>query len=307
MVAVLAGGTGGARLAAGLAGQAGVAVVANTGDGVEVYGVYVSPDPDLVTWWLAGIIDERGWGIAGDTFEEMERREDAWFRLGDRDLALCRLRTERLAAGARLTEAHTAVVAAVGVEHRVLPMADEPVRTHVRTPRGLRPFQEFMIVDRCAGPVEEVVLDGIEAARVTPEVAEAIATADAIVVGPSNPVISIGPILAVPGMRAALREAPAPVVAVSPFVGGRAVKGPTEEFCRSAGIERSAQGIADAYRDVIDGLVADEPATGVPVLETDTLMDTDAARGALAAKILEFAGKLRSRPAGSAGNVARRG
>lgn len=298
MVAVLAGGTGGAKLAAGIAELDDVAVIANTGDDVEIYGVHVSPDPDLVTWWLAGVIDERGWGIAGDTFEEMERRNDAWFRLGDRDLELCRLRTEALATGARLTEAHAKVVEAVGVSHRVLPMADEPVRTHVRTPKGLRPFQEFMIVDRWQGPIEEVVLDGIGEARVTPEAAEAIATAEVIVIGPSNPVISIGPILAVPGMRARLREAPAPVVTVSPFVDGRAVKGPTDDFCRSAGIDLSAEGIAGAYRDLIDGIVADEPVGGLPALETDTLMSGAAARRDLAAKILDFAGTLRSPPAG---------
>ena len=298
MVAVLAGGTGGAKLAAGIAEHDEVAVIANTGDDVEIYDVHVSPDPDLVTWWLAGIIDERGWGIAGDSFEEMERRGDAWFRLGDRDLELCRLRTDALAAGERLTPAHARVLEAVGVEQRVLPMADEPVRTHVRTPRGLRPFQEFMIVDRWAGPIEEVILQGIDDARPTPEVAEALATADTIVIGPSNPVISIGPILAVPGMRAALREAPAPVVAVSPFVGGRAVKGPTDDFCRSVGIELSAQGIADAYRDVVDGIVADERVEGVPGLQTDTLMDSQDARRDLGAKILEFAGSLRSPGAG---------
>ena len=186
MVAVLAGGTGGAKLAAGLAEHEDVAVVANTGDDIEIYGVHVSPDPDLVTWWLAGIIDERGWGIAGDTFEEMKRHDDAWFQLGDRDLELCRLRTAALET-MRLTDAHAKVVDAVGVEHRVLPMADEPVRTHVRTPKGLRPFQEFMIVDRSAGPIEEVVLEGIEDASPTPEVLEALVTADAVVGGPTNP------------------------------------------------------------------------------------------------------------------------
>ena len=143
-------------------------MIANTGDDLEIYGVHVSPDPDLVTWWLAGIIDERGWGIAGDTFEAMKREDEPWFQLGDRDLELCRLRTDALAAGARLTEAHAQVVEAVGVKQRVLPMSDEPVRTHVRTPKGLRPFQEFMIVDRWAGPIEEVVLRGIEEARPTP-------------------------------------------------------------------------------------------------------------------------------------------
>ena len=297
MVAVLAGGTGGAKVAAGLAELTDVAVVANTGDDIDIYGVHVSPDPDLVTWWLAGIIDERGWGIAGDTFEDMKRHDDAWFQLGDRDLELCRLRTEAL-RNCRLTEAHARVVGAVGVEHRVLPMSDDPVRTHVRTPRGLRPLQEFLILDGAEGPIEEVVLEGIDAARPTPEVAEALATADVIVIGPSNPVISIGPILAVPGIRAALREAPAPVIAVSPFVGGHAIKGPTDDFCQSAGIELSAQGVADHYRDVLDAVVADEPVEGVSGLVTDTLMTDAAGRHALARKILDFAGSARSLDAG---------
>lgn len=293
---ILAGGTGGAKLAAGMAALGEVSVIANTGDDVEVYGVHVSPDPDLVTWWLAGIIDERGWGIAGDTFEEMSKHDDPWFQLGDRDMALCRLRTEHLDEG--LTAAHARVVAAVGVKHRVLPMSDDPVRTHVRTPKGLRPFQEFMIVDKWAGPIEEVVLEGIDAARMTPEVSEALAGASAIVIGPSNPIISIGPILAVPGMKEALRDSPAPVVAVSPFVGGGAVKGPTDDFCRSAGLELSAQGIADAYRDVIDGIVGDEPAEGVPGLVMDTLMDGAEKRREVASNILQFAGALRSPAAG---------
>jgi LPPG:FO 2-phospho-L-lactate transferase len=297
VVTVLAGGTGGAKLAAGIAEHDDVAVIANTGDDLEIYGVHVSPDPDLVTWWLAGIIDERGWGIRGDTFQEMEQQPDPWFQLGDRDLELCRLRTTALET-MRLTDAHAKVVEAVGVEQRVLPMADEPVRTHVRTPKGLRPFQEFMIVDRWEGPIEEVAFQGIEDARPTPEVLEAIATADAIVIGPSNPVISIGPILAVPGLRAALGEASAPLVAVSPFVGGHAVKGPTDDFCRSAGIELSAQGIADAYRDVIDAVVADEPVEGVPALVTDTLMTGDAERRELARKILDFAESAPSPGAG---------
>jgi LPPG:FO 2-phospho-L-lactate transferase len=297
VVAVLAGGTGGAKVAAGLAELTDVAVIANTGDDLDIYGVHVSPDPDLVTWWLAGIIDERGWGIAGDTFEEMKRHDDAWFQLGDRDLELCRLRTEAL-RNSRLTEAHARVVGAVGVDHRVLPMSDDPVRTHVRTPRGLRPLQEFLILDGAEGPIEEVVLEGIDAARPTPEVAEALATADVIVIGPSNPVISIGPILAVPGIRAALREAPAPVIAVSPFVGGHAIKGPTDDFCQSAGIELSAQGVADHYRDVLDAVVADEPVEGVSGLVTDTLMTDAAGRHALARKILDFAGSARSLDAG---------
>jgi LPPG:FO 2-phospho-L-lactate transferase len=297
VVAVLAGGTGGAKLAAGLAALTDVTVIANTGDDIEIYGVHVSPDPDLVTWWLAGIIDERGWGIAGDTFKEMKRQDDPWFQLGDRDLELCHLRTDALHTS-RLTEAHAKVVAAVGVRHRVLPMSDDPVRTHVRTPTGLRPLQKFLIVDRSAGPIEDIVLEGIDAARPTPEVAEALATADTIVIGPSNPVISIGPILAVPGIRPALREAPAPVVAVSPFVGGHGIKGPTDDFCRSAGIELSAQGIADHYRDVIDCVVADEPVEGIPALVTNTLMTDAPEREALARKILDFAESVPSLGAG---------
>jgi LPPG:FO 2-phospho-L-lactate transferase len=303
VVVVLAGGTGGAKLAAGLYDLLGpdeLTVIANTGDDVEVYGVHVSPDPDLVTYWLAGTIDARGWGIRDDSWRVMEALEaagrPAWFRLGDRDLAMCLVRTERLRAGARLTEAHAEVVSALEVRAPVLPMADEPVRTHVRTPDGWRPFQEFMIVDRAAAPIEAVELRGIEAAAPPPEVLDAIASAEAILIGPSNPIISIGPVLAVPGMRAALAEARAPVVAVSPFVGGRAVKGPTDAFMEHAGLERSATGIAAAYAGVVDGLVADQPVEGVPdlpVLVIDTLMEGASGRRRLADRALEFAKALR--------------
>jgi LPPG:FO 2-phospho-L-lactate transferase len=223
----------------------------------------------------------------------MEAQDDPWFRLGDRDLELCRLRTDRMRAGARQTEAHAEVVTALGVQARVLPMSDSPVRTRVRTPAGWRPFQEFMIVDRAAAPIEAVELDGIESATPPPEALEAIAAADAIVIGPSNPIISIGPILAVPGMREALASSPAPVVAVSPFVGGRAVKGPTDAFMEHAGLDRSATGIAAAYEGVIDGLVADEEAPALPVLVTDTLMEDAAARRRLAEATLAHASTLK--------------
>jgi LPPG:FO 2-phospho-L-lactate transferase len=293
-VVVLAGGTGGAKLAAGLYDLLGpdeLTVIANTGDDVEIYGVHVSPDPDLVTYWLAGIIDERGWGIRDDTWQAMEAEDDPWFRLGDRDLELCALRTAELNAGRRLTEAHGKVVSALGVRARVLPMSDAPVRTEIRTPVGWRPFQEFMIVDHAAVPIEAVELRGIEAAAPPPEALDAIASADAILIGPSNPIISIGPILAVPGMREALAGAPAPVVAVSPFVGGRAVKGPTDAFMEHAGFDRSATGIAEAYEGVIDGLVADEDAS-VPALVTDTLMEDAAGRRRLAQEALDHATAL---------------
>jgi LPPG:FO 2-phospho-L-lactate transferase len=298
-VVLLSGGTGGAKLARGLADVGGeLTVVANTGDDVEVYGVHVSPDPDLVTYWLAGEIDERGWGLRDDTWEVMEALERAgvphWFRLGDRDLAMCLIRTERLRAGESLTAAHGAVVEAMGVEARVLPMSDQPVSTQVGARGRKLPFQEFMIVERAEGPVESVELLGLEEAVPSDEVLEAIAGADAIVIGPSNPVISIGPILALPGMREALRAARAPVVAVSPFVGGRSIKGPTEPFCEHAGIELSAAGVARAYADVIDGLVADEPSGAAAEVVTDTLMDTAEARERVAREVLEFAASVRA-------------
>lgn len=299
MVAVLAGGTGGAKLARGMLDAADeLVVVANTADDAEVYGVHVSPDPDLVTYWLADAIDERGYGIAGDTWEVMGAFEaaghDAWFRLGDRDLAMCLMRTELLHEGERLTAAHGAVVRAMGVGAPVLPMCDEPVRTFVVSGGRARPFQEFMILDRAATPIDAVELRGVETAAPTPEVLGAIAAAEAIVIGPSNPLISIGPILAVPGMREALRDAAAPVVAVSPFVGGRAVKGPTEPFMEHAGLAIGPEGVLAAYGDVLDGLVADERVDGalVPVLVTDTLMDDGAARRRVATNTLEFAASL---------------
>jgi LPPG:FO 2-phospho-L-lactate transferase len=283
VVVVLAGGTGGAKLAAGLYDLLGpdeLTVIANTGDDIEIYGVHVSPDPDLVTYWLAGIIDERGWGIRGDTFS----RVDGWFQLGDRDFELCSLRTERLRAGSRLSEAHAAIVDELGVRAQVLPMSDQPVRTRVRTPAGWRPFQEFMIVDRAAGPILDVAFDGIDEAVPSPESIKAVAEADLVIVGPSNPIISIGPILALPGMRDALRDAAAPAVAVSPFVRGRAVKGPTDAFMEHAGLERSATGIAKVYGSFVDYVVADEPTPGGLVV--DTLMDDAASRRRVAEQVL---------------------
>nr|MDQ5808387.1 2-phospho-L-lactate transferase CofD family protein [Actinomycetota bacterium] len=206
-VVVLAGGTGGAKLARGMQEVAGadLVVIANTADDVEVYGAHVSPDPDLVTYWLADRIDARGWGLRDDTFHVMdgllELGVDVWFNLGDRDLAVCLRRAERLAEGARLTEALAELGRAFGIAGRVVPMSDAPVRTRVLAGGEWRPFQEFMIRRRGEGPVDGVELDGIRAAAPPPEALEAIATARAVIVGPSNPVISIGPILTVPGMR----------------------------------------------------------------------------------------------------------
>ena len=300
-VVVLAGGTGGAKLARGMQGLVGddLVVVVNTGDDVEVHGAAVSPDPDLVSFHLAGAIDERGWGLDGDTFCVMDAlRElgapDTWFALGDRDLAWCLERARRLADGETPTQAHAALTAALGVTAAVLPMSDEPVRTRVLARGAWHGLQEFLIRERATGPVDGVAFDGADAAAPTPQVLEAIAQARAIVIGPSNPVISIGPILALPGMREALAAAPAPVVAVSPIVGGQVLKGPTAEFLAHLGLPASAAGVAAAYTGVIDGLLADEDAgvDGIPVRVAETLMADAAGRRRVAQDALDLAGAL---------------
>ena len=300
-VVVLAGGTGGAKLARGMADVVGddLVVIANTGDDVELYGAYVAPDPDLVTFWLADRIDERGWGLAGDTFNVMDGlRElgvEVWFNLGDRDLAYGVRRAELLAGGARLTEAIAELTAALGLTATVLPMADAPVRTSVKSGDRWVPFQEFMVRERAALPIDDVRYDGAAHAAISPEVAGAIAAARAIVVGPSNPVISIGPILAVPGMAEALRAAPAPVVAVSPIVGGQVLKGPTQPFLEWAGVSLDAAGVAGYYGDLLDGLVADEDAgdLAIPSLRAATLLSDGDQRARVARDVLSFAEGLR--------------
>jgi LPPG:FO 2-phospho-L-lactate transferase len=295
-VVVLAGGTGGAKLARGMLDMVGpqeLTVIANTGDDLEIYGAYVSPDPDLVTFWLADLIDERGWGLAGDTFHVMDGLRatgvEVWFNLGDRDLAIGLERARALRAGRRLTEAQAAIGRALEVRASVLPMSDSPVRPRVMAKGRWWPFQEFMIKTRAEGPIEEIDFRGARSAAATPEVLDAIAAARAIVLGPSNPVISIGPILAVKGLRAAIRRSPAPVVAVSPLVRGDVLKGPTAAFMRWAGWALTSAGIASAYGDLIDGLIADQRTRRVPVLVTDVLMDSPAARRRLADDTLRFA------------------
>jgi LPPG:FO 2-phospho-L-lactate transferase len=297
-VVVLAGGTGGAKLARGMLDAVGedLVVIANTGDDIEIHGGHVSPDPDLVTFWLADRIDERGWGLRDDTFAVMdglrELGEDVWFNLGDRDLALCLRRASRLAAGARLTETIDEQRRALGVPARVLVASDDPVRTRVRAGGAWHGFQEFMIRERAAGPVQDVAFRGAAEARPAPEAVDAIRGARAVVIGPSNPVISIGPILAVPGIRDAVMATAAPVVAVSPLVGGQVLKGPTDAFLTWAGHELSSDGIAAAYDGLLDGLVADQRADGLPTLETDVGLGDPAARARVAADVLAFAAAL---------------
>jgi LPPG:FO 2-phospho-L-lactate transferase len=298
---VLAGGTGGAKLARGMqdvVGAESLAVVVNTGDDIEIYGAHVSPDPDLVSFWLADAIDERGWGLRGDTFDAMqdlrEQGVDVWFHLGDRDLAWCMERNRLLAEGLSPTAALARLNGALGVRARVLPMSDDPVRTWVCGASGWRSFQEFMIREQGKGMIDGLEYRGAEQARPSREALAAIAEARAIVIGPSNPLASIGPILAVPGIREALAGAAAAVVAVSPIVGGEVLKGPTASFMAFAALECNATGIRDFYGDLLDGIVSDEPAPegGPQALRIDTRMSDAASRARVAEQVLKFVGSL---------------
>jgi LPPG:FO 2-phospho-L-lactate transferase len=299
-VVVLAGGTGGAKLARGMAEAVGperLAVIVNTGDDIEIYGAHVSPDPDLVSFWLADLIDERGWGLRGDTFNVMDALRalgvDVWFNLGDRDLAWCVERARMLADGGSPTAALASLNDAIGVRSRVLPMSDEPVRTWIRTgSAGWCGFQEFMIRQRAAGLIEGLEYRGAEQARPSEQALAAIAAARAIVIGPSNPLASIGPILAVPQIHDALLAADAPVVAVSPIVGGKVLKGPSAAFMAFAALDCSADGVADFYGDLLDGIVADENVGRLATLQLDTRMDDAGARARVAEQTLSFAGAL---------------
>ncbi len=303
-VALLAGGTGGAKLGAGMQEEVGseLTVIVNTGDDVEALGVQVSPDPDLVTYWLSGEIDEeRGWGIRDDGFTVFERLKQlgapSWFGLSDRDLATCLYRRQFLEEGGTPTAAQAQIGRALGIEARVLPMSDSAVATKVITAAGRRELQEYMILDGAEPAVEGVELEGIEAAAPTPEVLEALRVAEAIVIGPSNPVISIGPILAVPGMREAIAASPAPVIAVSPYVAGAIVKGPTNRFMEGIGRPPTAAGVASLYAGLIDAMVVDEgdpdpPPAEVPTLAAATLMEGPAGRARLARVVLDYAAEL---------------
>ncbi len=303
-VALLAGGTGGAKLAAGMQEEIGsdLSVIANTGDDIETLGVHVSPDPDLVTYWLSGEIDEeRGWGLRGDGFTVFERLAKlgapSWFGLSDRDLAACLYRRQFVEEGGSFSGAQAQIARSLGVEAKVLPMCEAPVRTKVHTAAGTRSLQEYLIVDGGQPQVHGVELEGVERAEPTGEVLEALRWAEAIVIGPSNPVISIGPILAVPGMTEAISASDAPVLAVSPFVAGQVVKGPTERFMQALGRPSTAAGVASLYAGLLDAMVVDEddpdpPPAEIPTLATANLMDGSAGRVRLARIVLDYAASL---------------
>ena len=305
-VVLLAGGTGGAKLAAGMQAVIGpdLTVIANTGDDIETLGVHVSPDPDLVTYWLADQVDQvRGWGIKDDTFKVFERlaRLGApdWFSLSDLDLAACLYRKNFIEEGGRHTDAQGQIARALGVEATVLPMSDEPVRTQIRSSGEWRGLQGYLILEGGQTEVEGVELQGIAEAAPTPEIAAALENADLVVLGPSNPVISIGPILAVPGMRQMISASPAPVVAVSPYVAGKVVKGPTDHFMRAIDRPTTAAGVASLYTGLIDAMICDkddpDPAPDdVRSFSTGTLMHSAESRATVARAVLKVGEQLRA-------------
>jgi LPPG:FO 2-phospho-L-lactate transferase len=304
-VVTLAGGTGAAKLLRGLATcvpQRDLTVIGNTGDDTEVWGLRISPDLDTVTYALAGLLDvERGWGLAGETFNCLAAMAahgaDTWFNLGDRDLATHLTRTRAL-GGQPLSAVTARLAADLGVSARILPMSDEPVRTMIRTPGGRLTFQEYFVREKALVEVVGVDYEGASSAHAAPGVVEAIRTADVVVVCPSNPVTSIGPILAVPGIVDALRSTAAPVVGVSPIVGGAAVSGPAGTLMRVRGLEVSPLGIARAYApwlrrlliDPRDGAcVADLARAGVDADVADIIMTSRALEAALARRVLDAA------------------
>jgi len=304
VILALSGGTGGSKMVDGLAqvhGQPGLAVVVNTGDDGDFFGLRVCPDLDICTYVLAGVVDARGWGYADDTFRCLEGLatygREAWFGLGDRDLATHIHRTLRLAEGAGLAEVTAEICARLGVGARVLPMTEDPVRTRIRTAAGPRTFQEYLVRDGAAAEIEAIDLEGAAAAHPAPGLLAAIAAAERVVICPSSPVVSIGTILAIPGVRAALAARRADTVAVSPIIGRRPVEGPADRFLRGAGYaEHSATQMARIYADVAATFVLDATdaaeapaiaALGVRPVLTDALMPDRPARARLAGEALE--------------------
>ena len=317
MIVVLTGGTGGAKFAEGLktvVRQQELTFIVNTGDDLRWWGLPISPDLDSITYALAGLLSrERGWGVEGDTFHCLEAMgrlgAPDWFRVGDRDLALHLTRAQLLPDGLTLSEATRELTLRLGVEARILPMSDDRVETWVETPLGELSFEEYFVREQHRVPVSSVRFVGASEARPAPGVLEAIQTAEVILLAPSNPVTSMGPILAVPGLREALRATPAPVGAVSPIVGGAAVSGPAAALMIMQGLPASAEGVARGYADFVDALVVDTrdgagvekiEALGIYALTTNTIMASQQDRAALAEFTLEA-----TRQAGAAREAVR--
>ena len=310
MIVVLTGGTGGAKFVEGLARvvpQEDLTCIVNTGDDLLWWGLYVSPDVDSITYVLTGLLSpERGWGVANDTFQcqaAMGRLgSPTWFSVGDRDLATHLTRTQLLQAGHTLSQTTAEISRRVRLAARILPMCDERVETRVLTPIGELSFEEYFVHRWYQDPVESVRFAGIDHAKPAPGVLEAIQNADVIVLAPSNPVTSIGPILAVPGIREALRQTRAPVAAVSPIVRGAAVSGPAGILMQAVGLPVSLEGVAQAYSDFLDLLIADDADAGaaasfqhpmVRVRCTRTIMKTPEQKTALAKAALQMVSELK--------------
>ncbi|MFW5709014.1 MAG: 2-phospho-L-lactate transferase [Chloroflexota bacterium] len=304
-VVLLVGGVGGAKLAHGLQstlkpGQ--LTVIVNTGDDFWHYGLRICPDLDTITYTLAGLVNKQtGWGVVGDTFTTLDTLrnygEKPWFNLGDRDLAIHLMRTALWRRGLPLTAITAHLTAAVGVKCAVLPMTDEPVETIVHTQEyGPLPFQEYFVKHRWQPTFSDMTLEGINDAFLTTDVRSAIEGADVILIGPSNPWLSINPILSVPGMRELLRSRDVPKVAVTPIIEGRAIKGPTAKIMKELGLEVSARTVVEYYSDVITGFIYDERDTmlfhdhtdSIRFIALDTLMDTEAKRMTFAHAVLSW-------------------
>lgn len=311
-IVALCGGVGGAKLALGLAHllpPESLTVIVNTGDDFDHLGLRVCPDIDTVLYTLSGLNDEeRGWGRRGETWNFLDSLAqlggETWFQLGDRDLALHVERTRRLAAGESLTAITAAFAHALGAAPRIVPMSDQPVRTFVRTEGGPLAFQFYFVRDRCAPRVTGFRFDGAHDALPAPGTVKAIRDADLIVLCPSNPFVSIGPILAVPALRAALEARTAPLVAVSPIVGGMAIKGPTAKMMDELGMPRSADAVARHYGPLLDGFVLDETdaelapaveALGLPCLVAQTVMSDLGDKVDLARAVRDFGKNLKVR------------
>ena len=310
-IAALAGGVGASKLLAGLQQimsddeQDDLTIVVNTGDDIRMFGLYIAPDIDIVTYTLAGVVNAgTGWGIAGDSFECLERLVgyeggERWFNLGDRDLATHIFRTARMGAGESLTSVSDRVRRHFGLRMRILPMTDLHTPTTILTPEGPLHFQEYLIRRRAEPRVEGIRFEQIESALPAPGVIDAILEADAVLICPSNPLISIGPILAVPGVRNAILETRAGVLAISPIVGGQSLKGPTDRMLRDLGLEVSATQVAQLYQSLIDRYLIDEvdageaaaiTALGIETRVAKTVMRTEADKGALARTVFDWLG-----------------
>lgn len=305
MIVVLTGGTGGAKFVDGLRQTIAakeLTIIVNTGDDLEWWGLYVSPDVDSITYVLAGVLsNERGWGVKGDTFfclETMGRLgEPIWFYVGDRDLAVHLLRSKLLSQGKTLSEAIAEIAPSLGVQARVLPMSNSRVETRVDTPAGELSFQEYFVQRWYQDPVHSVRFAGAADAEAAPGVIDAIMSASAVLIAPSNPISSIGPILAVPGIKEALQRTQAPVAAVSPIIGGAAVSGPAGILMAAQKLPVSIAGVAQAYRDFLDVLIVDGRDTqaaeelrrsGLRVHCTNTLMRTAGEKAELARTALSL-------------------